>query len=422
MRDGSLFRERCKLWQLFLYSSVLAYFSQGFLGSLPVGDLLPMPAVLLATSLVLAVANRGFSFVKQVPKALVIAAAMAMVGMFLSASSVGASDAGSRAVQIALGLALAGLAQEDVRLAGVSRGLVPAMALGLFLTGVAAILQISGNQPTWSIYMAGSAARSVGLEETPVAFAYSVVGPIVLILGVGTATASSGRMMKTWLLAVLVGAAGLVASGSRSGVLAVGVGLVILLAGRRTLLAMTGVCFVTGVLVGVVGTGAFTGNLFGKGAIGADTRLGATPIAYSAVVITHPLGVPPDVRPGDALARSSEALGTTRFRSSDPGTAIAPHNAPLTVAYTFGWLPAAALLVIWVSPSRSAVQLWRDRGLSLGDRRMMLAFGAAMAAMIVHGLFHNASPILGEVRGWLIPGIIAGYTKTAVMAANLRHS
>jgi len=253
-----------------------------------------------------------------------------------------------------------------------------------------------------------------GLESSPVAFPFSVLGIGMVLLfswitqkRVGVALVRLPSIPTLFmLLAIFIG---LLATQSRSGILSVAGGLLLLMVGTRRLslpFLPTSVVVFTALVCVVFAQ-------FVKEGTGQDARLGATWVAYGPVLWHFPLGKPAEFENLDLLDTASlgtaddgysQAIDQVMFK----GKAIAPHNFLLTTGVEFGPGAAVALLLLYWSVMWQGVK--RFRTLQRVKYRVpalwLLALLAANTCIIIHSCFHNANLATGEMRSWLWLGLL----------------
>jgi hypothetical protein len=145
-----------------------------------------------------------------------------------------------------------------------------------------------------------------------------------------------------------------------------------------------------------------------------DIRLLGTWVAYLPVVITHPLGVPDSTYWSDAVDRAHGILGlNVDSMLVDESLLIAPHNAFLTMGVCYGWIGMAALTFIYVYAWRQAKKVQANTIAPPNTRLFAAGLMCGVAAVLVHMWFHNASIFMGEMRSWLILGLMAGCPQLA---------
>jgi O-antigen ligase len=87
-----------------------------------------------------------------------------------------------------------------------------------------------------------------------------------------------------------------------------------------------------------------------------------------------------------------------------------PHNLFLTASGYYGIIGGVALFLIYMSTFKNALQAARDikNSALMGYRRWLFILVSANIGVIGHGLFHNASILLGEMRAWIWIGSLWG--------------
>jgi hypothetical protein len=252
----------------------------------------------------------------------------------------------------------------------------------------------------------------VGLESTPVPFAFAAA-PITAIAifyaaSSGRPYASPGRILST--ITAALGTAVMVASASRSGVagliLSVAVGLWI--SGRVLFRRLLLIGIPLGLVVWFAGP-TLLEWLSKEQDTTQDIRLRGTWMTYLPVVITHPAGVPDSTYWSDAVDHAHAFLGLSVDSGLvDESLQIAPHNAFLTMGVCYGWIGLLALIAVYVYAWRQAKGALAKEQTSSEVRLFASGLLCGMAAVLVHMWFHNASIFMGEMRNWLIIGLMAG--------------
>lgn len=331
-----------------------------------------------------------------------------------------------RVAQILTGVMLALLAVVFFRDTRGRRMLFISLTLAAATSSTVAILQWLDLSPElWqrSVYsnVGYFTYGATGLEETPVPYAYSVVG-IGAVLVAGWMLA--GNRLPRWLpfspgFAFLFSAVifvGLLASQSRSGLLGLVIGTGILALGARRLKLRTVIPLLIAVALGSIALGYVL--TIREVAVLEDHRLFATWIVYIPTMFEFPLGRPAFVSLDDLLYQAyADASAVPEIAQSLlTWQTIAPHNLFLTTGMAYGPLAVLALLFLYASMlggGLKSVRYYAEKG-DVVSAVWVLVFIAANVAVLVHSWFHNASIAVGEMRSWLWVGLLLSQTHPAI--------
>jgi len=297
----------------------------------------------------------------------------------------------------------------------------------------------TGRYMNWEIWSrAGQLAtydrvtgHPAGLEASPVPFSYSLVTPAAMALLFAFSKqklyGNPGRLFS--LIAGVVCGIGLLASASRSGILGVGMGVgiswLLLLRPRWRRKSVFIVAAIVAIVIGVF-VGERIASYVMKAGMIRDVRLYRTYATYVPIIVAHPLGLAEGLEPRErfqgALERAEQRLGIrVEEEIARPALSIAPHNMFLTVGWTTGWIGLGSLVAIYFYCLTRSFRSARSTGLPPPIRLLQVALFAGIVALLIHGTFHNASILLGEMRNWfyfgllcVLPTAAAGYRSGAL--------
>lgn len=330
--------------------------------------------------------------------------------------------------QIGVGLLVAMGGAWFGRSATGARRIVNGISFGVLLSALLALAEfVSSRRAPWALgdeFIQDGAPGVSGFDWFPVAFAYSIGPATAFLLVAGAFRSRDVWLPSRWwcLLGGLVGSAALIASGSRSGVLGVGVGAVFGAGIRVKLAGLSKPTYWALSLACVAVAGSLASFISGKSDAREDVRWGGTYMTYIPVILVNPLGLPNGAANATQIAEAHAALGLNideyLFTESSK---IAPHNAFMSAGVRYGWIGPVALLLLYFWPARQMLALARNRRLPDGVQTYSAALLGALIATAVHMSFHNASIVLGEMRSWVYIGLSVGlYTVTTEMLATHR--
>ena len=304
------------------------------------------------------------------------------------------------------------------------------MICSIVSAGIAVFEALTSHAMPWSkdLYvslLSGDGAQ--GLEWFPVSFAYSILFPTGVAVGYLTSPANShghpGRGL-CWLT-LFAAFAGLGAAASRSGALAVVIALLLtsLMQGRLRLRSVVRLAAFVAPVLALSLAAVF--KIVEKENPLDDIRLYGTYALYIPVIITNPLGVPGEsIQDARLIIHAHEELGLNLpTEVFERAIEIAPHNGILTAGVRYGWAGVACLAVLYLGAiRRGKVALAAFRQTELEG--LVRAAVCAIAAVLVHSWFHNASLLVGEMRNWAPVGLLAAAYAHAlsVRASQLRES
>jgi O-antigen ligase len=261
-----------------------------------------------------------------------------------------------------------------------------------------------------------------GAEYNPVALTYAVLPPcLVLLIGYFYQKANRvkiefiPKLLALPILSLIL--LSLVLSQSRSGVLAVFVCLILVIficikVNKKFIPISTLLSIVLIFSVfAAINNSAFDGIINKAGKIDSDMRTGGTWSIFMPVLMEYPLGVPKDVRDLEHSNRSS--IGGHSKKNYEEAMrrteGYDPHNIFITAAVYFG-IPVAVLMVfLYLSLLYGAFrQILRRKLTDIYDVYLMIFF-IINCSILIHGWFHNASIVFGEMRLWFWLGMLISY-------------
>ncbi len=337
-------------------------------------------------------------------------------------------DVGSflRPTQVLTGIVLAILAAATIYDNRALRYSIVILGVVVASSGIVAIFQSFGfAELTWArtIYWTQGVRQPSGLETYPVAYAYSSVAISVFVFG-SLFLVERDMTKRTnkipWKIYMAIGTSalgGLLVSASRSGLLGVLTGIWIVLVyakktGRTGLIISVIVIstLLTAIII-VMPQSLLPDKLIGKFAeTETDNRLGGNLELFWPLIKDNPFGIPGPSAAGSVFTLTASDAAISRLEYERVKAANAgydPHNAFLTLAVHYG-IPAAVILgVIYVSlifSGRQAARYFRSSGCEYEACLLWVVLAACMAVLI-HGMFHNASIALGEMRNWYWIGL-----------------
>jgi hypothetical protein len=262
-----------------------------------------------------------------------------------------------------------------------------------------------------------------GLEGSPVAFAYSMVGATVLILagclwaaGAGAAAAAKPVPSPiTWGGAGCFFLLALILTESMSGMLGVCAGLAVFAAtGFRGRKATS--IFMLACLAAVFGMALYSHRdsmVTDPRSVYDDNRLGRNFAIFFPLLVERPFGLYDYV--GIMENRHVVSSGDKLEAAVRLNNGQEPHNIFLTSALAFGLPAAAAQMILYLSICVRSIKELRSWKEHVPNHLLFLlsALLAANAAVFVHMWFHNASLLLGEMRNWFWLGSWAAVATAA---------
>ena len=314
--------------------------------------------------------------------------------------------------------------------------IILAMTLGLIMSCGFAFLQYLDFSPLlWQATKyanVGYIYASTGLENNPVAFAYSILGIGVVIIGASLFQWRYREKLVPMnsginIIVIFFVLTGLVVSKSRSGLLGLILGIaVFMIMGKpvrmkwikRTIKsgahynpsirqARHQVGFMwkiaTIVLVGLLSY-AFTVR---ETEIRQDGRILATWQTYIPVILKNPIGLGAE----EDVILEIDRAGSIEYSDAlerKGGQLIAPHNLLLTTGISYGPLAALSLFILYATAFRYGRRAFIKLG-RLNHRRAafwILLMISVNVAIVAHSWFHNASIALGDMRNWFWIGLL----------------
>ena len=147
----------------------------------------------------------------------------------------------------------------------------------------------------------------------------------------------------------------------------------------------------------------------------ADERLDGSWHIFFPVLFDYPLGVPAEIYVGrDSFGGGSVNQAYREFGGYDP------HNIFMTAALFYGVISAISLLAFFVVTVTQAYKCLKNYGKRAyrEDVILLSLVIGAIAALITHSWFHNASILMGEMRGWIWFGFAQGLLSNMRRTAN----
>ena len=300
--------------------------------------------------------------------------------------------------------------------------LLYAMLLSASVSGFIALLQFIGKAGwTWNrtLYFGFSQKVPSGLETYPVAYSYSVLGILVVCGSIGLYQILNGKRNQinfispaVGLPAVILILMGLFVSGSRSGILGViSGGLVVWAFFKFTriryipLVYLLPVVFIIPLMYSLTDWAVFDFFKEKISKVESDARVEGAWRLFMPVIFEYPLGIPAEIyEQRDSYA--GDALNQV-YRGN---AGYDPHNIFLTVAIFYGFFGAFGLLsfyVVTIFQGYLGLKRYGKNAVREDVILLVLAIGAIIA-LFVHSWFHNASILLGEMRGWIWFGFAQG--------------
>jgi hypothetical protein len=293
------------------------------------------------------------------------------------------------------------------------------------LSAILCLLQFLGLADWSWKYTAYHERRMIlpsGLEYNPVALTYAVLPPcIVLLVGYFYQKANKikiefiPKILSMPILSLLL--LSLVLSQSRSGLLAVVICLLLValicikLKKRFIPISTVTSIAIIFLMFSLVNNSVFDGIINKAGKIDSDMRTAGTWSIFMPVLLEYPLGVPKDVR--DIEHTSHSAVGGHSKKNYEEAMrktdGYDPHNIFITAAVYFG-LPVAFLMAIfYMNILYGAFKLVMKNRLSDVNDINLLIFLVINLSIVIHGWFHNASIVFGEMRLWFWLGFLISF-------------
>ncbi len=306
-----------------------------------------------------------------------------------------------------------------------------ALILAAGLSGAVAVLQYLGLAGwTWrrTVYYGTGVYMPTGLEAFPVSFSYSVVG-VAIVAVAGALIIWQNKHLKLDLpkAFILLGFGALIGIGvllsqSRSGVLGVIAGIVVVAIGARYLrlrfipLPIIFVGLFCLMLLFIFKDSALVGQVFNKTAnsnIQEDMRLTETWKLFMPIIFQYPLGIPEGIYSGTDSSFSYSGSASVEFAEVLKKTdGYDPHNIFLTASLFLGLPVSISLMLLYFSlfsGAAKAIQIFKYRK-QYGYAVMALLLLAANVGLLVHAWFHNANIAFGEMRGWFWLGALMAFS------------
>lgn len=339
--------------------------------------------------------------------------------------------------QLATGVAIALLGAVVFQSERGRRILLTGLSLGATLSCCIAMLQYFNFAPwVWQATKyahVGYIYGSTGLENNPVAFSYSVIGAGVVLVsswllrwraGIRTVSTPSGLAFFSGFAII----AGLVVSNSRSGLLGLTLGIIVVTVWGRIprashkplpdsnptfgpAVALHTLFFGLMALMLLIGLTMYAVRVR-ESSVLADVRFLKTWQAYLPVIWRNPLGLPGDADMMLAM-REAGTLAHASALAKTGGGVIDPHNFLLTTGIAYGPVAAVALCLLYSSALRDARRSFISLRRSGRARQALwvVLLTAANVAILGHSWFHNASIAMGEMRNWLWLGLLGAMVR-----------
>tara|TARA_B110000879_G_scaffold202769_1_gene279544 strand:- start:2741 stop:4048 length:1308 start_codon:yes stop_codon:yes gene_type:complete len=294
-------------------------------------------------------------------------------------------------------------------------------------SGFVAVMQSIGKLKfTWAytVYHYSPDKIPSGMESFPVAFSYSVIGIFVLIL---TLSFHDFRNKKgkvnivkpiIGLACCLVIFAGVQVSESRSGFLAICIGVMLCsFLMKKTRKKFINPLSIVGVLaLAIVFAFATNLSLISKltnkiDEAMIDGRITDTWTIFIPLIIDKPFGVSSSEREGrDGSVNMGSNLSASETLKENNG--YDPHNFIMTTMLYFGIPAGLSLLGIYLAViykgAKTASLIMYGSVLDNTKAVLLLCLVSSNVALIIHAWFHNANLVVGEMRGWFWIGAVLG--------------
>ncbi len=288
-------------------------------------------------------------------------------------------------------------------------------------SGITALLQFMGKANwTWerTFYYGFSQKMPSGLETYPVAYSYSVLGVLIICgsLGLYQLMNTKPNQMRIGSPAIMLPATGLIllglfVSGSRSGMLGVITGALAV----WSLFKFTHIKFIPlsyllpliliiPMMYWLTDWGIFEFFKDKMSNVESDERIEGSWQLFMPIIFDYPLGVPAEIYNARDYYGGSISKAYSAFGGYDP------HNVFLTSAIFYGVFASLALFIFYiVTLGQTYLGIKRfSRKAYKEDSILLILTMGAIIALITHSWFHNASIILGEMRGWIWFGFSQG--------------
>ncbi len=262
------------------------------------------------------------------------------------------------------------------------------------------------------LYGAKIYREAVGLDWFPVALGYSLVCPVtmaVILSLYGTkVSANPGKILSaiTGVLGILL----IIFSYSRSALLAViaGVFAAVLFNVRKFNLISGGLLlsFLCIFMISIPLIQTYRKIDFAK-----DPRIIDNFKTYLPIIIANPLA---NITQNEsAILEKAQNLYGIKVDGETRENALSissPHNSILTIGVTYGFIPMAALILLYLYLFVIALRILFSKTVNSEVRFMISLFLSSFIAFVVHSHFHNAGLFLGEMRNWMYVGILVRFS------------
>ncbi len=295
---------------------------------------------------------------------------------------------------------------------------------------VVAVAQAAGLAGwTWqrTIYFGTSMSQPSGLEYYPPALAYSAVGAIAFSLSLVAVRTKERALASLPLLLWLAGTAlvsclGLLVSASRSGLAGVAIAeMVVFVMAPLVGLNVRRIATISLVAAVVLGAALMVySELEGMDRLSVkidevedDYRAGKNWSLFLPVIAANPWGVPRSAYDAGFIGQSRNDRAVQLYlKATRENAGFDPHNFFLTSCIYFGLPTALAFGLFYVLVLYRAGRVLISCRSSTPEGWYLLCALGANIALFVHASFHNASPLFGEMRGWMWLGFLLALSRS----------
>lgn len=304
------------------------------------------------------------------------------------------------------------------------------IAIALTVSSAAGILQFFGIQSAWDLHAAlnpdiletelssgiNLRAHIAGLANYSIPLAYSLCAFIPLFLSLIHVKNIGSKLDKYFFsVVVLISGIAMMLSMSRSGILGMGVGTIMVMFNKVSLRRKIGVSLVFALFVAIVFIipavqDRLTQNTESTRGTAARTILGLH------MALDNPLGT------GGGMSRSfidsfeENYIKVYDMEGAQARNISAPHNQFIDTSIYYGFLGLALLILFNFYAFRIMADLKNGQD---GDFVNSVAIGAegSLMAYIIHSMFHNAGPFMGELYIWYLLATVISLSRI-----NLTHA
>ena len=143
-----------------------------------------------------------------------------------------------------------------------------------------------------------------------------------------------------------------------------------------------------------------------------DYRAGKNWPLFLPVIMANPWGVPRSAYDAEFIGRAQNDRAVQMYNKAIRENAgYEPHNFFLTSSIYLGLPAALAFGLFYVLALYRAGRVLISCHSSAQESWYLLCALGANIALFVHASFHNASPLLGEMRGWMWLGFLVALTR-----------